>query len=98
MWAGLGYYRRARYLLEGAQFIVDKLGGTFPETAAGVRPCWAFIVGAMACLCVCLPDPHVCAPGAPSKCMQCVCLEGHSASHRVSDQAAFQLAEGVVPT
>lgn len=36
MWAGLGYYRRARYLLEGAQYIMDKLDGTFPETAAGV--------------------------------------------------------------
>lgn len=36
VWAGLGYYRRARYLLEGAQYIMDKLDGTFPETAAGV--------------------------------------------------------------
>ncbi|GFR49464.1 hypothetical protein Agub_g11524, partial [Astrephomene gubernaculifera] len=34
MWAGLGYYRRARYLLEGARFVVEKLGGEFPTTAA----------------------------------------------------------------
>ncbi|WIA43873.1 hypothetical protein OEZ86_010286 [Tetradesmus obliquus] len=37
VWAGLGYYRRARYLLEGAQHIVNKLGGKFPETAAELR-------------------------------------------------------------
>jgi A/G-specific adenine glycosylase len=36
VWAGLGYYRRARYLLEGAQYVVNKLDGQFPETAAGV--------------------------------------------------------------
>lgn len=30
---GLGYYRRARYLLEGAQYVVGQLGGTFPTTA-----------------------------------------------------------------
>lgn len=36
-WAGLGYYRRARYLLEGAQHVVTKLGGAFPTTAAGLR-------------------------------------------------------------
>ncbi|XP_052198358.1 adenine DNA glycosylase isoform X2 [Diospyros lotus] len=32
MWAGLGYYRRARYLLEGAKLIVQ--GGKFPETVS----------------------------------------------------------------
>ncbi|XP_074564201.1 adenine DNA glycosylase [Curcuma longa] len=32
MWAGLGYYRRARFLLEGAKSIVQE--GAFPRTAA----------------------------------------------------------------
>ena len=32
-WAGLGYYRRARYLLDGAKHVMDKLNGTFPTTA-----------------------------------------------------------------
>ena len=32
-WAGLGYYRRARYLLEGAQFIMREHGGSFPCTS-----------------------------------------------------------------
>lgn len=33
MWAGLGYYRRARYLLEGAKYVVDDLDGKFPRHA-----------------------------------------------------------------
>lgn len=33
MWAGLGYYRRARYLLMGAKYIVNDLAGAFPTTA-----------------------------------------------------------------
>eukprot|EP00884_Botryococcus_braunii_P007159 jgi/Botrbrau1/16444/Bobra.0142s0040.1 len=33
MWAGLGYYRRARYLLDGAKHVQDKLGGLFPLTS-----------------------------------------------------------------
>lgn len=31
--AGLGYYRRARYLLDGAKYIVGECGGRFPTTA-----------------------------------------------------------------
>jgi A/G-specific adenine glycosylase len=33
LWAGLGYYRRARFLLDGAKYIVNDLGGHFPQTA-----------------------------------------------------------------
>eukprot|EP00955_Chlamydomonas_euryale_P089473 364469-Chlamydomonas_euryale.AAC.11 len=33
MWAGLGYYRRARYLLDGAKYVVEKLDCNFPATA-----------------------------------------------------------------
>uniref|UniRef100_J3NC66 Adenine DNA glycosylase n=2 Tax=Oryza brachyantha TaxID=4533 RepID=J3NC66_ORYBR len=35
MWAGLGYYRRARFLLEGAKQIIEK--GEFPRTASELR-------------------------------------------------------------
>jgi A/G-specific adenine glycosylase len=31
-WEGLGYYRRAKYLLESAQMIVNDLNGVFPQT------------------------------------------------------------------
>ena len=37
VWAGLGYYRRARFLLEGAQYVVSELQGTMPSTAEGLR-------------------------------------------------------------
>lgn len=32
-WAGLGYYRRARFLLEGAQVIAARPGASMPRTA-----------------------------------------------------------------
>ncbi len=31
LWSGLGYYRRARSLLEGARFVVDRHAGEFPR-------------------------------------------------------------------
>ena len=37
MWAGLGYYRRAKFLLAGARYVVGELGGTFPTCAAELR-------------------------------------------------------------
>ncbi|KAL9239670.1 hypothetical protein vseg_013972 [Gypsophila vaccaria] len=36
MWSGLGYYRRAKFLLEGAKKIVDE-GGKFPRTVASLK-------------------------------------------------------------
>jgi A/G-specific adenine glycosylase len=37
LWAGLGYYARARNLAKGASYIARELGGAFPEDAAGWR-------------------------------------------------------------
>lgn len=37
MWAGLGYYRRARYLLEGAKEIVENQGGVFPRSVETLK-------------------------------------------------------------
>ncbi|WP_102225870.1 A/G-specific adenine glycosylase [Acidimangrovimonas sediminis] len=36
-WAGLGYYARARNLLKCARVVAGDLGGTFPDTADGLR-------------------------------------------------------------
>lgn len=36
-WAGLGYYRRAKYLHEGAKKVVAEFGGKLPSTAAELR-------------------------------------------------------------
>ncbi|MCK9460345.1 MAG: A/G-specific adenine glycosylase [Proteobacteria bacterium] len=37
LWAGLGYYARARNLRRGAAYIAGELGGRFPTDAAGWR-------------------------------------------------------------
>lgn len=37
MWAGLGYYRRARYLLEGAKYVAGDLNGVFPTTSTELQ-------------------------------------------------------------
>ncbi len=37
LWSGLGYYRRARMLHRGAQFVVRELGGTLPNNALHLR-------------------------------------------------------------
>jgi A/G-specific adenine glycosylase len=37
VWSGLGYYRRARGLLDGARYVVSRLGGELPKDAAGLR-------------------------------------------------------------
>lgn len=36
-WAGLGYYRRAKLLHQGARFILRELGGRFPENPESLK-------------------------------------------------------------
>lgn len=35
-WAGLGFYRRARYLHQGAKYVVHELNGELPQTPQGL--------------------------------------------------------------
>ena len=56
MWAGLGYYRRARFLLAGAQYVVGELGGQFPTCAAELRK----IPGTSAGPCTCCKQSYCC--------------------------------------
>jgi A/G-specific adenine glycosylase len=37
LWSGLGYYRRARMLHRGAQFVVREMDGKLPKTASELR-------------------------------------------------------------
>lgn len=37
MWAGLGYYRRARFLLQGAKAVACQFDGVFPTTSAELQ-------------------------------------------------------------
>ena len=37
LWEGLGYYSRARNMLEAARTILERHGGNFPDTYDGIR-------------------------------------------------------------
>jgi A/G-specific adenine glycosylase len=37
VWSGLGYYRRARFLHQGARLVLDRHGGRFPRDVASAR-------------------------------------------------------------
>jgi A/G-specific adenine glycosylase len=37
LWAGLGYYRRARFLHESAQMVVEEFGGELPDSFDGLQ-------------------------------------------------------------
>lgn len=62
MWAGLGYYRRARFLHESARHIVENLGAELPDTVKelkklkGIGP---YTAGAIASIAFSLPAPLV---------------------------------------
>lgn len=55
VWAGLGYYRRARFLLEGARYVQQNLDGKFPTLSTdlqkipGVGPYTAAAISSIAC-------------------------------------------------
>lgn len=53
MWAGLGYYRRARYLLEGAQYVMEHHGGAFPRTSKELQKIPGPFTCPFECLCSC---------------------------------------------
>lgn len=62
LWAGLGYYRRARFLHESARMVVDQMQGRLPQTAdaleelKGVGP---YTAGAVASIAFDEPTPVV---------------------------------------
>ncbi len=54
LWAGLGYYARARNLKKGADYIVKTCGGRFPTTYEGWRVvpgCGEYTAGMLASIC-----------------------------------------------
>ena len=64
LWAGLGYYARARNLRSGAKYIVAQLGGAFPHTfeewlkVPGVGPYTASVI-----VSICFGLPKACVDG-----------------------------------
>jgi len=66
-WAGLGFYRRARMLHQGAKFVVDELDGMVPESVdellkvSGIGPYTASAISSIAFdQCVPVVDGNVC--------------------------------------
>lgn len=62
LWAGLGYYRRARFLHQGAQRVVEAHGGQLPRDVAGLRALpgiGAYTAGAIASIAFGLEAPLV---------------------------------------
>ena len=54
MWAGLGFYRRARMLHEGAKQLVARNGGELPATVEGllsVKGIGPYTAGALGSIC-----------------------------------------------
>ena len=61
-WSGLGYYRRARFLHRGARYVMDELGGEFPEGAKGllaIPGIGPYTAGALASIGQDRPEPLV---------------------------------------
>lgn len=62
LWAGLGYYRRARFLLEGAKQIVQLQGGSLPTSAEELQKIpgiGKYTAGAIASIAFSQPVPVV---------------------------------------
>lgn len=66
-WAGLGFYRRARYLHQGAKYVVQELDGKLPTTPqgllkiSGIGPYTASAIASIAYgVCVPVVDGNVC--------------------------------------
>jgi A/G-specific adenine glycosylase len=61
-WSGLGYYRRARLMLQAAHAVVDRHGGALPDTEAALRALPGFgryTAGAVASIAFDRPVPAV---------------------------------------
>ncbi len=62
LWAGLGYYARARLLHRAAKCVVSEFQGEFPKDAEGLRKLpgvGAYTAGAIASIAYGLPEPAV---------------------------------------
>ncbi len=78
MWAGLGYYRRARLLLEGAKHIQSNMSGQMPLTASELQKIPGQAVANVLAVhlstsCMCCTGRQSCEPG--SVFLRCSILE-----------------------
>ncbi|MDB4990292.1 MAG: A/G-specific adenine glycosylase, partial [Myxococcaceae bacterium] len=101
-WSGLGYYRRARLLHEGARVVVRDHGGELPrapEARRALPGIGAYTAGAIGSIAFDLPEPIV--DGNVARVLSRVlCIEtplGERSTERALWQAAGELAQGERP-
>ena len=101
-WSGLGYYRRARLLHEGARTVVRDHGGTLPRDPVLRRALpgiGAYTAGAIGSIAFDLPEPIV--DGNVARVLtRVLCIDtplGERATERVLWQEATHLAAGERP-
>lgn len=71
VWAGLGYYRRARLLLEGAQHVQANLSGKIPVNSVELQKIPGLLCsleGCVTCTAVCFD--HICIAPPPARSVQ----------------------------
>lgn len=97
LWAGLGYYRRARFLHESAAMVVEEHGGNLPETFDGLKTLKGvgpYTAGAIASIAFERPVPVV--DGNVERVLSRICtIEGDPKSTE-NQKRYWQLAEDLV--
>jgi A/G-specific adenine glycosylase len=101
-WSGLGYYRRARLLHEGAKVVVREHGGALPLEASARRALpgiGAYTAGAIGSIAFDLPEPIV--DGNVARVLSRIhCIEtplGERSTEQTLWRAAAELAHGERP-
>ena len=97
-WAGLGFYRRARLLHKGAQYVTQKLDGSIPQTVEelkkidGIGPYTACAIASIAFdVCVPVVDGNVCRVLSRLR-----AIANHIKSPALKDKEGWDLAEQLV--
>lgn len=98
LWAGLGYYSRARNLHKAAQVVAQR-GGRFPETAEGlaelpgVGPSTAGAIAAF-----CYGERAVMCDGNAKRVLARVCAVPGAIGERAFEKAVWEAAESLLPS
>ncbi|WP_108649338.1 A/G-specific adenine glycosylase [Dongshaea marina] len=99
LWQGLGYYSRARNLQKAARYVIDELGGEFPDTVDGmlkIPGVGRYTAGALISFAYNRPGPIVDGNVKRVFCRQ-FAIEGVPGT-TVVDKKLWQLAELLTPT
>ncbi len=97
-WAGLGYYRRARFLKAAAEAVVNEHGGNFPRTAQALRELpgiGRYTAGAVASIAFSERTPLV--DGNVARVLSRLFRIGGDLRSKDTEQALWRIADALVP-